>query len=68
VDSDLDLCALFPVLAKDPFELAYEVRREIHKHLDIALDVVICDESRFADRGREHWTIEHAIQVEGIRI
>ena len=67
-DSDLDLCALFPVLTKDPFALAYEVRREIHKFLDIALDVVICDEPRFSTRGREQWTIEHAIQAEGIHI
>jgi len=67
-DSDLDLCAVFPVLTKDPFELAYDVRSEIHKYLDIALDVVICDEPRFKARGREQWTIEHSIAHEGVPI
>jgi predicted nucleotidyltransferase len=67
-DSDLDLCAVFPVLTKDPFELAYDVRSEIHKYLDIALDVVICDEPRFNSRGRELWTIEHSIAKEGVAI
>lgn len=67
-DSDLDVCALFPVLTKDPFELAYDVRSEIHKYLDIALDVVICDEPRFNSRGKEQWTIEHSILTEGVMV
>jgi predicted nucleotidyltransferase len=67
-DSDLDVCALFPSLDKDPFELAYDVRSEIHKYLDVALDVVICDEPGFRSRGREQWTIEHAVMTEGVPI
>lgn len=67
-DSDLDVCALFPVLTKDPFELAYDVRWEIHKYLDLALDVVICDEPRFRSRGKEQWTIEHVIMTEGVQV
>lgn len=67
-DSDLDLCAIFPVLTKDPFELAYDVRSEIHKFLDLALDVVICDEPHFKARGHDQWTIEHSIRTEGVSV
>lgn len=65
-DSDLDVCAVFPELLKDPFELAFEVRSEIHKYLDIALDVVVCDSPGYASRGCEQWTIEHSIEEEGV--
>ncbi|MFZ4618593.1 MAG: nucleotidyltransferase family protein [Rectinemataceae bacterium] len=65
-DSDLDVCVVFPEFLKDPFELAFEVRSEIHKYLDIALDVVVCDSQGYASRGREQWTIEHSIGEEGV--
>jgi predicted nucleotidyltransferase len=67
-DSDLDVCALFPVLTKDPFDLAYDVRSEIHKYLDVALDVIICEESQYQSRGQEQWTIEHSIMTEGVPV
>ena len=67
-DSDLDVCAVFPLLTKDPFELASEVRTEIHKYLDMALDVVITDEARMATRSKEQWTLEAVIQKDGITV
>jgi predicted nucleotidyltransferase len=67
-DSDLDVCAVFPRLTKDPFELAFEVRTEIHKYLDMALDVVISDEGRMATKSQDQWTIEAAIQKEGVPV
>jgi predicted nucleotidyltransferase len=67
-DSDLDVCAVFPRLTKDPFELAFEVRTEIHKYLDVALDVVVSDEGRMATRSQEQWTLEAAIRREGISV
>ena len=67
-DSDLDVCAVFPQLLNDPFVLAAEVRTEIHKYLDIALDVVVSDTDRMKTRGLEQWTLEAAIQKEGIAI
>ena len=67
-DSDLDVCAVFPQLTKDPFALASEVRTEIHKYLDMALDVVISDEGRMATRSQYQWTLEAAIQKPGIPV
>ena len=61
-DSDLDVCAIFPRLTKDPFELAFEVRAEIHKHLDVALDVVISDESLMARQSLKPWTLEAVVK------
>ena len=68
IDSDLDVCAIFPRLTKDPFELAFEVRAEIHKHLDMALDVVISDEGLMAKQILKPWTLEAVIQKEGIPV
>jgi predicted nucleotidyltransferase len=67
-DSDLDVCAVFPRITKDPFDLAFEVRTEIHRHLDMALDVVISDESLMYTRSREPWTLEATIRREGIPV
>jgi predicted nucleotidyltransferase len=66
--NDLDVCAVFPFLNKDPFEHAYEVRVEIHKYLDVALDVVVVDERQFSDRCTKSWTLEAAIHRDGIVI
>jgi len=67
-DGDLDVCALFPTLTKDAFELAYEVSSEIHRHLDLALDVVVCDQEQFKTRSQENWTLEHQIRSEGVSV
>ena len=67
-DSDLDVCAVFPRLTMDPFELASAVRAEIHKHLDVALDLIISDEGQMATRGQEQWTLEAVIRREGIPV
>jgi len=67
-DSDLDVCAVFPRLTKDPFVLATEVRTEIHKYLDIALDVIISDTDQLATRSQEQWTLEATIRREGVPV
>ena len=66
--SDLDVCALFPTLTKDAFELAYDVSTEIHRHLDLALDVVVCDRQQFNARSQETWTLEYQIRAEGVTV
>lgn len=67
-DSDLDVCALFPEIRKDPFDLAFEVRTEIHKYLDMAIDVIICDQNLYSRRKNEQWSMEYSINREGITV
>lgn len=67
-DSDLDVFVVFPTIQGDSFDLAYQVRVEIHKHLDVALDVVICDQSNFLTRSKIAGTIEYAVAQEGFPI
>ncbi len=68
IDSDLDICVIFPEMKKDSFELAAEVATEFRKHLDKALDVIVVDESSFSERSNETWTLEYIIKSEGIAV
>ena len=42
--SDLDLCAVFPSLSKDPFDLIYDIRVEARKYLSVPMDIFIFSE------------------------
>jgi predicted nucleotidyltransferase len=66
--SDIDLCVIFPELDDDPFEISYKVRKEIHKHLDLPLDVIVVDKTTYDRRKLLNWAIEHTISVEGVQI
>lgn len=64
-DSDLDLCAVFPSLSKDPFDLIYDIRVEARKYLSMAMDIFVLSESEYASRSRENGSLEHIIAAEG---
>ena len=67
-DSDLDLCAVFPSLSKDPFDLIYDIRVEVRKHLSMAMDIFVLSESDFTSRSHENGSLEHIIAAEGIAV
>ena len=67
-DSDLDLCAVFPSLSKDPFDLIYDIRVEARKHLSMVMDIFVLSEPDFTSRSQENGSLEHIIAAEGIAV
>ncbi len=67
-DSDIDILVVYSVKPKDPFELAYEIRRYLHEHLDRALDVIVSSKEDFDRRLHHPWTIEHVAYNEGVAV
>lgn len=67
-DSDLDLCAVFPSLSKDPFDLIYDIRVEARKHISMAMDIFVLSEPDFSYRSQENGSLEHIIAAEGIAV
>lgn len=67
-DSDLDLCAVFPSLTKDPFDLIYDIRVEARKYLPMAMDIFVLSEPDYASRSQQNGSLEHIIAVEGIAV
>jgi len=67
-DSDIDILVVYSVKPKDPFELAYEIRRYLHEHLDHALDVIVSSKEDFDRRLHHPWTIEYVAFKEGVAV
>ncbi len=67
-DSDLDIYVVFQEFEENPFEVLYRVRRALHGELNIALDVLVSDEKRFAEDSAVPWTIESTVVAEGIAV
>jgi predicted nucleotidyltransferase len=67
-DSDIDILVVYSVKSQDPFELAYEIRRYLHEHLDRALDVIVSSKKDFDRRLHHPWTIEHIAYMEGVAV
>ncbi len=67
-DSDLDLCAVFSVLEKDPFEIAYDVRVEAQKYIDIPMDIFVVSEYDYNERRHEVGALEHIVATEGVAV
>ena len=67
-DSDLDLLVVFSELNGDPFRVASELQRYLHRSLDVALDVVVTTQHQFNLRQNKAWTIEHVAKAEGILV
>ncbi|ADK82459.1 nucleotidyltransferase domain-containing protein [Sediminispirochaeta smaragdinae] len=67
-DSDLDLCAVFPSLSKDPFDLIYDIRVEARKHLSMAMDIFVLSEPDYVSRSHGNGSLEHIIAAEGIAV
>lgn len=67
-ESDLDLLVVFSTVEKDPFDLAYQIRRRLHDQLELALDVVVTSKELFEERIRQPWTVEHVAHTEGIAV
>jgi len=67
-DSDLDLCAVFPSLSKDPFDLIYDIRVEARKYLSMAMDIFVLSETEYTSRSHENGSLEHIIAAEGIAV
>ena len=66
--SDLDLLVVFSRLDDDPFRVASEVQRQLHRSLDMPLDIIVTSRQEFALRERKNWTIEHVVAAEGIAV
>lgn len=67
-ESDLDLCVVFPVLTKDPFDLIYDIRVEARKYLKIAMDIIVVSDSSYAERSRQLGSLEYIVETEGIAV
>lgn len=67
-ESDLDLCVIFSYLTQDPFELAYDIREEAQKHMDLANDIFVVSEEAFAERRLELGYLEYIVFSEGIAV
>ncbi len=67
-DSDIDILVVYSVKPQDPFEIAFEIRRYLHEHLDHALDVIVSSKEDFDRRLHHPWTIEHVAFNEGVAV
>jgi predicted nucleotidyltransferase len=67
-ESDLDLCAVFPSITKDLFDLVYDILVEARKHLSMAMDIFVLSESDYAFRSKENGSLEHIFATEGIAV
>lgn len=66
--SDIDLLVIFPELHDDPFDLSYEIRKEIHKYVDRPIDLLVLDKPTYNQRKQLTWSLEHTISKEGVPI
>ena len=55
-------------MEKDPFDLAYQIRRRLHDQLELALDVVVTSKELFEERIRQPWTVEHVAHTERVAV
>ena len=67
-DSDLDLYAVFPAILEDPFDVIHEIRKALHRELDLALDVVVADDEKFRESATHPWSLESVVAAEGITV
>ena len=67
-ESDVDILVVSSEGFKDPFELAYEIRRFLHARLDRALDVIVTSKEQFNQRRKQPWTVEHIAYTEGVAV
>lgn len=67
-DSDLDLCVIFPLLTKDPFDLIYDIRVEARKYLPMAMDIYVLSEPDYASRSLLSGSLEYIVAAEGIAV
>lgn len=66
--SDLDLCAVFPSLSKDSFDLIYDIRVEARKYLSMAMDIFVFSEPDYISRSQENGSLAYIIATEGIAL
>lgn len=64
-DSDIDLCVVADLKDKRKLDLMREIRREARSVISSALDILVYDETEFADRAHLKTTLEHKISTEG---
>ena len=67
-DSDIDLCVVFPEIKEDPFELAYQLRRELRKYIPLPMDLIVVSSADFIHRRTLLGTLEYAVASEGIAV
>jgi len=67
-DSDVDICVVIPEMTKDPFDIAYELRVELKKHIKIPIDIIVVSTEDFLIRQTQVGTLEHTIATEGIAV
>lgn len=67
-DSDLDLFVVLPEITGDPLDTIVSIRKDLRDRLGLALDVLISDEARFAERATWLATIERVVADEGVLV
>ncbi|HUX40680.1 MAG TPA: nucleotidyltransferase domain-containing protein [Rectinemataceae bacterium] len=65
-DSDIDLCVLYDGLPKHNVEVMEELYLDLWEHKTHPVDLVVYDESSFADRSRRPNSFESIISNEGL--
>lgn len=66
--SDLDLCFVTGRRPERKLELMRAIRRELSKHIDAPMDILVYEESEFNERASVDCTIEHFIASRGVAI
>ncbi|MFQ5708467.1 MAG: nucleotidyltransferase domain-containing protein [bacterium] len=64
-DSDIDLCVITDLKGKRKIEVMRDIRREVRSVISQALDILVYDETEFADRAGLKTTLEYKILTEG---
>ena len=67
-ESDIDILVVCSKKPRDPFEIAFEIRRYLHEYLNNALDVIVTSREEFNHRLHYPWTVEYVAYNEGIAV
>jgi predicted nucleotidyltransferase len=67
-DSDIDLCVITDLNNKRKIDIIREIRRELINLISNPLDILIYSEKEFNERAGLRSTLEHKIQMSGIKV
>ncbi len=67
-DSDIDLCALTPVLDRRAIDVGLDLRLSFSRFMTIPVDLLTYNQAKFAEFASDKFSLAHKIQTEGIVI
>jgi uncharacterized protein len=67
-ESDIDLCIIADLKNKRKIDFTREIRRELSKHIERPLDLLVYSETEFRERADLQSTLENVIASDGLTL